>query len=256
MKVPAMFLLSALIWTGTACGKSNGSQDADSSENLTEKEIVADDTLKADSLRVMEFPADSLPRAALNERYETLTDEDFRIVAEELGVEVAAIKAVVIVEAGREMKGFYAPGIPVANFDPVVYRQVAGNAPDRSGVSGEKVPEGLSGYALKEYTQLINARKTNAQGALMGTFWGMFQIGGFNYKMCGFDNVNDFVKANAESEFSQLEIFAKLMTASGLLQDLKNKNWTSFARKYNGPNYAKRGYHTKMAAAYARFKNK
>ncbi len=39
-----------------------------------------------------------------------------------------------------------------------------------------------------------------------------------------------------------------------MLPDLKAKNWAGFARKYNGASYARRGYHTKMAAAYRKFK--
>ena len=38
-----------------------------------------------------------------------------------------------------------------------------------------------------------------------------------------------------------------------MLESLRNKNWATFARKYNGPSYAKRGYHTKMAKAYKKF---
>ena len=116
------------------------------------------------------------------------------------------------------------------------------------------MPEGLSGHALKEWTQLVNARKSNAQGANMGTFWGMFQIGGFNYKLCGCSDVDEFVRVMSESEFSQLELFAKFITNAGMLPDLRKKNWAGFARKYNGASYARRGYHTRMAAAYKKFK--
>ncbi|MBO7165031.1 MAG: DUF3380 domain-containing protein, partial [Muribaculaceae bacterium] len=35
---------------------------------------------------------------------------------------------------------------------------------------------------------------------------------------------------------------------------LRRKDWSGFARRYNGPSYAKRGYHTKMANAYRKFK--
>lgn len=38
-----------------------------------------------------------------------------------------------------------------------------------------------------------------------------------------------------------------------LSQKLKQKDWAGFARGYNGPAYAKYGYHKKMAKAYARF---
>ena len=187
------------------------------------------------------------------DRYTHLTEEDFNRVAEELGVEVAAIKAVVVIEAGSAMKGFWAPGIPVINFDPTMYAKYKNKVTDKKGAKNESVPAGLSGYALKEYRQLINARKTNAQGANMGTFWGMFQIGGFNYKLCGCETVDEFVRLMAYSEFEQLELFAIFIKNTGMLKYLKDKDWKSFARKYNGPSYAKRGYHTKMANAYKKF---
>lgn len=225
--------LVAMVTVGYACGARPAAE--------------TDEELK--TVRV-----DSVPAEDDSTRYTCLTEEDFRMVAEELGVEVAAIKAVVYIEAGKNMKGFWAPGVPVINFDRTMYNKFRGKAADKSGAKGEKVPEGLSGYALSEWTQLINARKVNAQGANMGTFWGMFQIGGFNYKLCGCETVDEMVKLMAHSELEQLELFATFITNGGMLPDLKKKNWAGFARKYNGTSYAKRGYHTKMAKAYAKFK--
>lgn len=187
------------------------------------------------------------------ERYLHLTESDFQLVAEELNIEVAAIKAVVEIEAGKAMKGFWAPGIPVINFDPSMYAIYKNKVPSKAGAVGEKVPEGLTGYALKEWTQLIKARRTNAMGANMGTFWGMFQIGGFNYKICGCESVDEFVKRVAYSELEQLQLFALFLQNTGMVEYLRKKDWSGFARRYNGPSYAKRGYHTKMARAYARF---
>ena len=202
-----------------------------------------------------ELSIENLDSIGTNEeaRYDHLTEEDFQLVAEELDVEVAAIKAVVEIEAGKAMKGFWAPGIPVINFDRTMYLKYGKKVPSKAGAKGEKVPEGLKGYALKEWTQLINARKNNAQGANMGTFWGMFQIGGFNYKICGCESVDEFVKRMAYSELEQLQLFAVFITNSGMLESLKKKDWTTFARKYNGPSYAKRGYHTKLAKAYKKY---
>lgn len=137
-----------------------------------------------------------------------------------------------------------------------MYNKYRNSAPNKAGAKGEKVPAGLSGYALRQWTQLINARKSNAQGANMGTFWGMFQIGGFNYKLCGCSSVDEMVKLMSESELEQLQLFATFLVNTGMVKDLRAKNWASFSRKYNGPSYAKRGYHTKMASAYARFSKK
>lgn len=199
--------------------------------------------------------ADSLKNKELaRDKYDRLTDADFELVAKQLGVETAAIKAVVSIEAGSAMKGFAAPGVPIVNFDASMYRQYASKAENRAGAKGETVPEGLTGHQKSEWTQLINARKSNAQGANMGTFWGMFQIGGFNYKRCGCKSVDEFVKKMSTSELEQLELFAAFIENNGMVKELRAKNWAAFARRYNGPGYAKRGYHTKMANAYSKFK--
>lgn len=252
MRFAAVMLLSAFLWAGAACG--NAVSGSDNNPDVS-TEAAAADSIRTDSLRVAAFPLDSLPADDSQSRYSKLTDEDFRIVADELGVEVAAIKAVVVIEAGKQMKGFFAPGVPVVNFDRAMYNNSLKKTGKRPGDKNAKVPSGLTGFALREWTQLTNARKSNSDAANMGTFWGMFQIGGFNYKFCGCKDINEFVTIMSESEFSQLELFAKFIVNAGMLTDLKNKNWSGFARKYNGASYKRRGYHTRMAAAYRKFKN-
>lgn len=254
MKPALIFFLPAIVWAGAACGHAIDGNDAADSATVTAQQTA--DTIEADSLRVETFPVDFLPPGDEATRYTSLSEEDFRIVAEELGVEVAAIKAVVSIEAGSHMRGFAAPGVPIVNFDASMYKTYGPKAPDKKGDPNAKVPDGLSGSQLKKWTRLTNAMKQNAEGAMMGTFWGMFQIGGFHYKKCGCKDVREFVRVMSESEFSQLELFAKFITASGMLPDLKSKNWAGFARKYNGASYAKKGYHTKMANAYKKFKGK
>lgn len=196
-----------------------------------------------------------MPEADKKVRYEKLTDEDFEIVAKELGVEVAAIKAVVRIEAGEKLQGFWAPGVPVVNYAQSLFNRYKGKQSNRK-LKDSTVPSGLSGYALKEWTSLTNARKINMDAADLGTYWGMFQIGGYNYRLCGCESVEEMVEKVCESEFSQLEMFAVFIRNAGMLDYLRNKDWTSFARKYNGPSYAKRGYHTRMAKEYASFKSK
>lgn len=213
---------------------------------------VDDKTAKIDDETLVRV--DSVPEEDRATRYTHLTETDFKIVADELGVEVAVIKAVVSIEAGAQMKGFWAPGVPVINFDRTMYQKFRNKVPSKAGAKGEKVPESLTGYARREWTLLINARKNNAQGANMGTFWGMFQIGGFNYKQCGCESVDEMVRLMSYSELEQLELFAAFIRNTGMLEDLRVKNWAKFARKYNGASYARRGYHTKMAAAYRKFK--
>jgi len=235
--------------------KTHVRQDTAESRKVREMVEVLDNIISApetfDGIN-RRVRVDSIVVADSGSRYSGLSDDDFILVAKELGVEVAAIKAVVAIEAGKQMKGFWAPGVPVVNFDKTMYSRFRKKNPG-PGVKGAKVPEGISGYALREWTQLVNARRVNSKAADMGTFWGMFQIGGFNYARCGCETIDEFIRLMSYSELEQLELFAAFITNSGMLDDLRNRRWAAFSRKYNGAGYARRGYHIKMAAAYKRY---
>lgn len=232
------FLTSALCALGVCAAlaqtpiQTDGAEIAEAEDNLTSIEEVAND--------------------ASTDCYTKLSEDDYRQVAEELGVEVAAIKAVVKIEAGAKLEGFWAPGVPVVNYSESLFKRYSNKVSGRK-ISKGKVPEGLSGYALKEWTGLVNAREKNADAADMGTYWGMFQIGGAHYKLCGCKSVEEMVEKMCESEHAQLELFATFIKNAGMLESLRKKDWATFARKYNGPSYAKRGYHTRMAKEYAKF---
>lgn len=188
----------------------------------------------------------------------TLTEDDYREVAAELKVETAAIKAIVEIEAGRTHQGFSAPGKPIVNFDLGMFRRFA----RKRGINLSKYyrshPQVFrsAGRGSQEAVnrRLKAARAIDNNTAVEGTFWGMFQIGGFNWKKCGASDLNDFVERMSRSEREQLELFANFIRNSGLLPHLQKKNWAAFARGYNGASYARRGYHTRMASAYTRHK--
>ena len=192
-------------------------------------------------------------------RHGRLTEQDFIEVAAELGVEVAAIKAVVEIEAGKSHNGFWSENKPLINFDLSMFRKMANKNKISLAHATKEYPVIFSRPNITKYgseqaaqqARLDAARLVDDLSAVEGTFWGMFQIGGFNYKLCGCESVDEFVKRTAYSELEQLQLFAVFITNSGMVQSLRNKDWATFARKYNGPSYAKRGYHTKMAKAYA-----
>ena len=191
-----------------------------------------------------------------------LTDDDYKAVAEELGVEVAAIKAVVDIEAGRNHQGFFAPGKPLINFDLTMFRQHA----RRKGINLSRYSKSHSivfsspdarKYGSTQSAQqerLKTARSIDDHTAVQGTFWGMFQIGGFNWQLSGAASREEFMEMMSRSEYDQLMLFANYIRNTGLLKYLKNKNWAAFARIYNGPSYAARRYHTRLASAYLKHK--
>lgn len=191
-----------------------------------------------------------------------LSDADYKYVADKLGIEVAAIKAVVEIEAGKAHKGFRELGKPIINYDMSIVNKFA----PKLGVSLSKYrkshPE-IWGASKKKYgsqqaaewARFESLRSVNNSLGIYGCFWGMFQIGGFNWKLCKTKDVNEFYELMCRSERDQLELFANFIESSDMVKYLKAKNWAAFASRYNGPSYASRGYHTRMAKAYAKYKN-
>lgn len=209
--------------------------------------------------------ADVAAKASIDKKViHRLTEEDYREVAERLGVEVATIKAVVEIEAGSAHQGFHKPGEPLINFDISMFRKFAG----RNGINLSKYNKShavvfsrpnASRYGSTQAGQqarLKAARTIDETTAIQGCFWGMFQIGGFNWKKCGCSSIREFAERMAVSEREQLELFANFVTNTGMLQHLRSKNWSAFARMYNGGSYASRGYHTRLANSYAKHSRK
>ncbi|MGM9821289.1 MAG: N-acetylmuramidase family protein [Muribaculaceae bacterium] len=197
-----------------------------------------------------------------NSKWETLTEEDYRQVADELGIEAAAIKAVVEIEAGVAHKGFWAPGKPIINFDLSMYRRAAKKYGVSLSAAQRSHPVIFARPNIRKYgsqqagqqARLDAAKSINSAAAIEGTFWGMFQIGGFNWKPMGYASPQEFEAEMCKSERSQLEMFARFIEHFGMVDDLRKKNWLGFALKYNGASARARGYHTRMARAYNKYK--
>lgn len=190
-----------------------------------------------------------------------LTEQDYARVARELGVEVASIKAVVEIETGRTRRGFNADKTPIVNFNIKVFTTMTRRHKVKLSDYTKTHPLVFSGLAVSrfgtpqaaEHARLDEAMKIDSVCAIEGTFWGMFQIGGFNWKRCETSSPFEFMELMSRSERDQLDLFAAFLRNSGLLKHLRNKDWAAFARGYNGPTYAKHAYHTRLAAAYRKY---
>lgn len=189
-----------------------------------------------------------------------LTEQDFGRVAQLLGVEVAAVKAVQEVETGGR-GGFYDSGRPKILFEGhIFWKQLVARKinPDDFVAGNEDIlykawtrQHYLSGE--REYGRLEKALKINEEAALASASWGMFQIMGFNYAACGYKGVREFVEAMKRSEGAQLEAFAGFVKGNKLVPYLAAKDWKEFARRYNGPGYAENHYDEKMEKAYHKY---
>jgi hypothetical protein len=77
---------------------------------------------------------------------------------------------------------------------------------------------------------------------------------GFNWKALGYESLQEFVNRMYESEGQHLDAFVRYVKVNDLGRFLRTKNWAAFAKGYNGADYARNKYDTKMAQAYARHK--
>lgn len=189
-----------------------------------------------------------------------LTDEDFRLAARLLDVEVAALKAVKEVESGRN-GGFLASGRPVILFEGHVFwsqLKKHGINPE-SHVSGNEdilYPKWDKSHykgGESEHTRLEKARRIHREAADASASWGMFQIMGFNHAACGEKHISDFVEMMCKSELHQLLLSARFIKSGGMLPALQQRNWAEFARRYNGSGYAQNSYDLKLANAYSKY---
>lgn len=167
-----------------------------------------------------------------------------------LDCDVAAVQAVAQVESRRDP---FAPcGRPTVLFERHKFRRYTAGRFDDShpGLSG---PRGGYGRHAEQWDRLTAAIALDREAALKSASWGAFQIMGFNHAACGFDEVEDFAAAMAESADRHLDAFVGFVIANGLDRPLRALDWARFARGYNGPAFRDNDYDAKIARAYAAF---
>lgn len=104
-----------------------------------------------------------------------------------------------------------------------------------------------------EWARLEKAIAIDREAALKSASWGLFQIMGSNYAACKCRNVEEFVALNCESEDNQLELLINFLNTTGIIKYLNTRQWSEFARRYNGPGYKQNKYDTKLQVAYNQF---
>ena len=191
----------------------------------------------------------------------TLTNDQIRELARQNGIEYAALKAVVEVEASGN--GFVG-NAPKILFEPhIMYRLLTQKNYITIRNNLMKAHPSLCyprwgtykyGTVASQHDRLAKAAAFNRDTALESCSWGLGQVMGFHWKSLGYESLQAFVNAMYESEAKQLDAMSRFIKVNKLLDALKSKNWTAFARGYNGAGFAKNAYHTKLAAAYNKYK--
>jgi hypothetical protein len=199
-------------------------------------------------------------RSSSNDNDE-ISDAKWNELATNLGVEVAALKAIKEVESGGR-KAVEANGWPPILFEGHVFwgeLKKAGIDPNKYVTGNENIlyPKWTKAYySENQLDRLLKAAQIHEEAAIASASYGLFQIMGFNYEIFGLNKPSELLtemKKGAERQMELLGIFLKKNTA--MLTALKNKDWAAFAERYNGPRYKENNYDTKLASAYNKLKS-
>lgn len=201
-------------------------------------------------------------RAALSARLTNtsapaLTAGDFAWAADRLGIGQKMIRAVRKVEAPRG--AFDDQGRPSILYERHKFcaftdgRFTAG----RAQLSWPKWVPGTYGPFSAQYGKLLDACALDPGAALRACSWGAFQVLGEHAERLGYGDALSMAEALTASERAHLESFVRYVERFGLVDELRQcragdaLSCVPFVRGYNGPGYAKVGYHVKLAAAAA-----
>ncbi|MEW7278685.1 N-acetylmuramidase family protein [Aquimarina sp. 2201CG1-2-11] len=200
-----------------------------------------------------------------------LSEQDVKDFANELGLELAMVKAVNEIESSG--RGFLVCGRPRILFEGhVFWKQLK-----KRGVSPEQfVSEHNKDVLYKKWTKIhykggpreydrlekadgISTDPAFHDAAYSSASWGSFQIMGYHYASLGYDSIDHFVSKMNSHEREHLKAFGKFVSVTSfkgkkLLDWIKEKKWAKFAEGYNGPGYKKNKYDTKLKKAYDRYR--
>lgn len=180
-----------------------------------------------------------------------MTSEGLAKAAVALDCDLAAVGAVIEVET--EGCGFLADRRPKMLFERHIFHRETGGrfddvAPDLSRAKGG----GYGPGGAAQFARLDRAMALDSGAALRGASWGLGQVMGCNAGRAGYTDAPAMIEAFADSEDAQLAAIAGFCTSGGLDAALREHRWADFARGYNGKDYKKNAYDTRLDAAWAR----
>lgn len=182
--------------------------------------------------------------------------------AKQLGVPVAMLYAVQEVEAKSD--GFLPTGAPLILFERhymwrglgerQLYKLQSKMNKERPDLCQPKW--GGYGTTASQHKRLDDAVAYHRETALESASWGLGQVMGANWKALKYPSLQAFINAMYADEDQQMDAMCRFIKYNNLVSAMLSRNWNRFARVYNGPAYAENHYHTKLAAAYARWVSK
>lgn len=196
---------------------------------------------------------------------EKISDDDYADAAKKLGCEVEVIMAIGRQETKKSP--FDSQNRPTVLYERHWFSRLTKHKFDDENpdISGKKYKKGSAkdknnkaiddgdhyGVGDWQYKKISKAAALDEGAALQATSWGKFQVMGFNYRYCGFKNVQDFVESMCISEKKHLEALVGYCKGRKLEDAMKLKDWDVIATKYNGTANAENDYVSGLKRHYA-----
>jgi len=202
---------------------------------------------------------DAFMRVFVNKRAPAITETDMQNAARRIGVPVANLKALAEKESGRG--AFSREGRPVILFEAHWFSRLTNRRFDRSHphISSRRWDRRLYARHMPgRYQRMADAAALDFDAALQSASWGRFQIMGFHWQRLGYASPMQFALAMVSSEANHLDALVRFIEAHNLARALRScrpndpQSCVEFARRYNGPAFARNRYHTKLARLIAR----
>ncbi|MBQ2248438.1 MAG: phage terminase large subunit [Tidjanibacter sp.] len=189
-----------------------------------------------------------------------LSERDIEELALSVGVEPAALKAVVEVECSSR-GGFLADGRARILFEGhIFWRRLRARGIDPAPLAATQgdilYPRWVRTHykgGSGEWERFERASRISPEGAIESASWGLMQIMGFHWRTCGCGSAEEFRELMERSERDQMALGLRFLEKTAIIDYLKSKDWCNFALRYNGSGYKANRYDSRLEAAYRKF---
>ena len=169
-----------------------------------------------------------------------------------LGVSQPEVWAVLTVET--KGFGFLPDRRPQILFERHIFHNLTNGRHDADNADMSSAATGGYVGGAGEYSRLEKAMALDRDAALKSASWGVGQVMGFNHGIAGFPSVTAMVDAMVQDENAQLLAVASFIKSTNLSRALQLQDWRTFAVGYNGADFAKNQYDTRLAKAHLEYK--
>jgi hypothetical protein len=176
-----------------------------------------------------------------------MSGDGLATAADMMGVHAAEVMTVLAVET--QGCGFLPDRRPQILYERHIFHRLTNGQFDDGDIS-DPSPGGYGPGGAHQYDRLAAAIALDRTAALKSASWGVAQIRGENFQSAGFGDVESMVAAMTKGEDQQLVAMANFLLKGKLQLTLRTHDWTSFARGYNGPNFAINQYDKKLSGEF------